>query len=86
MLESWRHQQPARNLAFGTINGREAELRRFVAEVAKTPMALDRTVQADGRSARSRVPSASSWSKTRGISLTAELQASAAAQDPRILH
>ena len=37
MLEGWRNQQLARNLAFGTINGREAEIRRFVAEVSELP-------------------------------------------------
>jgi integrase/recombinase XerC len=37
MLEGWRNQQLARNLAFATINGREAEIRRFVAAVAAFP-------------------------------------------------
>ncbi len=36
MLEGWRNQQLARNLAFGTINAREAEIRRFVAKPAST--------------------------------------------------
>jgi site-specific recombinase XerD len=37
MLEGWRNQQLARNLAFGTINGREAEIRRFVADIGEFP-------------------------------------------------
>jgi integrase/recombinase XerC len=37
MLEGWRNQQLARNLAFGTINGREAEIRRFVGEAGEYP-------------------------------------------------
>jgi hypothetical protein len=37
MLQGWRNQQLARNLAFGTINGREAEIRRFVTDVGEYP-------------------------------------------------
>jgi hypothetical protein len=37
MLEGWRNQQLARNLAFATINAREAEVRRFVAEAGEYP-------------------------------------------------
>jgi site-specific recombinase XerD len=37
MLEGWRNQQLARNLAFATINAREAEIRRFVAEAGEYP-------------------------------------------------
>jgi len=37
MLEGWRNQQLARNLAFATINGRDAEIRRFVAEAGEYP-------------------------------------------------
>lgn len=37
MLEGWRNQQLARNLAFGTINGRETEVRRFVVEAGEYP-------------------------------------------------
>jgi integrase/recombinase XerC len=37
MLEGWRNQQLARNLAFATIGGREAEVRRFVAEAGEYP-------------------------------------------------
>ncbi len=33
----WRNQQLARNLSFGIINGREAEIRRFVAEAGEYP-------------------------------------------------
>ena len=32
MLQGWRNQQLARNLAFGTINDRESQIRRFVAD------------------------------------------------------
>lgn len=39
MLLGWRNQQLARNLAFGTINAREAEIRRFVAHCAEYPWA-----------------------------------------------
>lgn len=37
MVEGWRNQQLARNLSFGTINGREAQIRRFVADVGEYP-------------------------------------------------
>jgi integrase/recombinase XerC len=37
MLQGWRNQQLARNLAFGTINGREAQIRRFVADAGEYP-------------------------------------------------
>jgi integrase/recombinase XerC len=37
MLLGWRNQQLARNLAFGTVNGREAQIRRFVADVGEYP-------------------------------------------------
>jgi integrase/recombinase XerC len=37
MLEGWRNQQLARNLAFGTINGREAEIRRFMTAAGEYP-------------------------------------------------
>jgi site-specific recombinase XerD len=37
MLEGWRNQQLARNLAFATINGREAQIRAFVADVGEFP-------------------------------------------------
>ncbi|HSH58074.1 MAG TPA: hypothetical protein VK988_00210 [Acidimicrobiales bacterium] len=37
MLEGWRNQQLARNLALSTINAREAEVRRFVAEAGEYP-------------------------------------------------
>jgi site-specific recombinase XerD len=37
MLEGWRNQQLARNLAFATINGRQAEIRRFVSDVGEYP-------------------------------------------------
>jgi integrase/recombinase XerC len=37
MLEGWRNQQLARNLAFGTINSREAEIRRFVTDAGEYP-------------------------------------------------
>lgn len=37
MLQGWRNQQLARNLAFGTINGREAQIRRFVADGGEYP-------------------------------------------------
>lgn len=37
MLEGWRNQQLARNLAFATINGREAEVRRFMTSVGEFP-------------------------------------------------
>jgi hypothetical protein len=37
MLLGWRNQQLARNLAFGTINGREAQIRHFVVEAGEYP-------------------------------------------------
>jgi integrase/recombinase XerC len=37
MLEGWRNQQLARNLAFGTIEGRQAEIRRFVQQAGEYP-------------------------------------------------
>jgi hypothetical protein len=37
MLEGWRNQQLARNLAFATISAREAEVRRFVADTHQAP-------------------------------------------------
>jgi site-specific recombinase XerD len=37
MLEGWRNQQLARNLAFATISAREAEVRKFVAEAGEYP-------------------------------------------------
>jgi integrase/recombinase XerC len=37
MLLGWRNQQLARNLAFATINAREVEIRRFVAQVGEYP-------------------------------------------------
>lgn len=37
MLAGWRNQQLARNLAFSTVNVREAEIRRFVADVGEYP-------------------------------------------------
>lgn len=37
MLEGWRNQQLARNLAFATINAREAEVRRFVTVAGEYP-------------------------------------------------
>ena len=37
MLQGWRNQQLARNLAFATINSREAEIRRFVAQCGEYP-------------------------------------------------
>ena len=37
MLQGWRNQQLARNLAFATINAREAEVRRFVADAGEYP-------------------------------------------------
>ena len=37
MLEGWRNQQLARNLAFATIGAREAEVRRLVAEAGEYP-------------------------------------------------
>jgi len=37
MLQGWRNQQLARNLAFGTINAREAEVRRLVADAGEYP-------------------------------------------------
>lgn len=39
MLQGWRNQQLARNLAFGTINAREAEIRRFIAHAGEYPWA-----------------------------------------------
>lgn len=37
MVLGWRNQQLARNLAFSTINGREAQIRRFVADAGEYP-------------------------------------------------
>lgn len=37
MLGGWRNQQLARNLAFATISGREAQIRRLVAESGEYP-------------------------------------------------
>ena len=37
MLLGWRNQQLARNLAFSTIDGREALVRRFVGDVGEYP-------------------------------------------------
>ncbi len=37
MLEGWRNQQLARNLAFATIAARESEIRRFVVEAGEYP-------------------------------------------------
>ena len=37
MLLGWRNQQLARNLAFATINGREAQIRRFVTDISEYP-------------------------------------------------
>jgi site-specific recombinase XerD len=37
MIEGWRNQQLARNLSFGTIAGREAEVRRFVNQAGEYP-------------------------------------------------
>ncbi len=37
MLAGWRNQQLARNLSFSTINVREAQIRRFVADVGEYP-------------------------------------------------
>lgn len=37
MLLGWRNQQLARNLAFGTINSREVQIRRLVTDVGEYP-------------------------------------------------
>jgi integrase/recombinase XerC len=37
MFVGWRNQQLSRNLAFATINGREAEIRRFVVDGGEYP-------------------------------------------------
>ena len=37
MLGGWRNQQLARNLAFSTIDGREAQIRRFVHDAGEYP-------------------------------------------------
>jgi len=37
MIEGWRNQQLARSLSFGTIDGREAEVRRFVTQAGEYP-------------------------------------------------
>lgn len=37
MLAGWRNQQLARNLSFATINVRDAQIRRFVADVGEYP-------------------------------------------------
>ena len=42
MLDGWRNQQLARNLAFGTVEGRERVVRAFAAHADGLPVAVDR--------------------------------------------